>query len=230
MIASQPSCSSIATRGLFCARRAPASSAAPTRITPRQEVPSPASSAAPGARSYIQPDHAHELERVAVGDDAVSQLVVEAHLAVFDVVLQMHVPDLAGKMAAISVSARSWVVTMPIARLDSMVRTRPSAAMRRSLELVPLNSSSNRNSTGNGPSSRSKMQPDAQRLGVETRAMFLQRIGVTQAGADRQRREPQARGANRRAGERQHGIQSDRPHQRALARHVRAAHDQDLRA
>ena len=49
---------------------------------------------------------------------------------------------------------------------------------------------------------------------------------MPKAGADRQRREPQALRANRRAGKRQHGVEADGPHQRALARHVRAAHDE----
>jgi hypothetical protein len=50
----------------------------------------------------------------------------------------------------------------------------------------------------------------------------------TQRRADRQR-EPEARRPDRRARLRQDDVHTDGPQQRALARHVRAAHDQDSR-
>ena len=47
--------------------------------------------------------------------------------------------------------------------------------------------------------------------------------------ADRDRRQAQRCGAHRRAGERQHRVDADGPQQRALAGHVRAADDEQLR-
>ena len=38
--------------------------------------------------SYVETDHTHQLEGVAVGNHTVPQRVVERHLAIFDVILQ----------------------------------------------------------------------------------------------------------------------------------------------
>src|SRR5688572_6845729 len=76
LIAAHPACSSMPTRGLpWAISRAPASTAI----------------------LNIQANHTHEFERVAMRDHAVPELVVERHLAVFDLVLQVHVLDLTRK-------------------------------------------------------------------------------------------------------------------------------------
>src|SRR5690349_9529485 len=74
LIAAHPACSSMPTRGLFCAiSRAPATTAI----------------------LNIQANHTHQFERIAMRDDAVADLVIKRHLAIFDLVLQMDIFDTA---------------------------------------------------------------------------------------------------------------------------------------
>ena len=71
---------------------------------------------------------------------------------------------------------------------------------------------------------------DAQDLGKESRPSLAQGVGVPQAGAEHQGRDAQARGADRRARKCEDGVEANGAHQRALARHVGAADDENPRA
>ncbi len=44
---------------------------------------------------YFKAHEAHELEGIALGDDAFPQFVVEMHFPVFDLIFEMHIPYLA---------------------------------------------------------------------------------------------------------------------------------------
>ena len=130
----------------------PVKGRSPASISARQAEPS-------RQASYVEPNHTHQLQRVAVSNDAVTKLVVERHLAIL-----RRCPAGARSLPARENGGdlgqrrdRAWSPSRS-PRRASIVRTTPSAAMRRSLELVPLNSSSNRNRTGSGPSSRSQMR------------------------------------------------------------------------
>ena len=70
-------------------------------------------------------------------DDARPQPVVERNLAVLHLVLEVGVRERAVASPASSVSARSCVVTSPIAPRARSPRTTASAPMRRSCEFVP---------------------------------------------------------------------------------------------
>ena len=105
--------------------------------------------------SHVEPDRAHQRERVALADHAGPHAVVEGDLAVADLVLEVDVGGGGAGASAISASARSCVVAKPMARRSISARSTASAPMRRSCELVPLSISSMRNSTGTGPSQRS---------------------------------------------------------------------------
>ena len=70
---------------------------------------------------------------------------------------------------------------------------------------------------------------NARDLRVESRPAFLQRVLDAQRRADGERREPQRVRTHRRTREREHGVDADRSQQRALAGHVRAADDEQLR-
>ena len=126
------------------------------------------------------------------------------------------------------VSARSCVVTSPIAPRLSRLRSTPDAPTSRSCELVPWNSSSSRKSNGVAPPSEVGKGADARDLRVEPRAALLQRILNTQRGADPERRKAKRGRTDRRAGLRQHGVDADGSKQGALAGHVRAADDEQL--
>ena len=41
--------------------------------------------------SHLEPDEAHQLDGVALGDDTFAQRVIETHFAALDVVLKMHI-------------------------------------------------------------------------------------------------------------------------------------------
>ncbi len=66
-------------------------------------------------------------------------------------------------------------------------------------------------------------------LGVKPRAAGLERILDAERGADGQGREVEPRGTHRCSGQGEHRVDSHGAQQGALARHVRAAHDQDPR-
>ena len=66
-------------------------------------------------------------------------------------------------------------------------------------------------------------------LREKTRPAGLQRILNAQGRANAKRRHPQAPRPHRRARLCEHGVESHRAKQRALARHVRAAHQQQVR-
>ena len=68
-----------------------------------------------------------------------------------------------------------------------------------------------------------------QHLGVEAGAARLQRVLDAQGGAGGRRRQPQPRGAHRRAHQREDRVDADRAQQRRLARHVRPADDEHPR-
>ena len=99
--------------------------------------------------------------------------------------------------ATSSVSARSCVVTRPIAPASTSARTIASAPIRRSCELVPCRISSSRNSTGLGPRAVSTIDADAQNLGVEARMAGLQRVFDPERRAERERRQAQLGGPDR---------------------------------
>ena len=102
--------------------------------------------------------------------------------------------------------------------------------MRRSCELVPCRISSSRNSSGTGPRAASTIVADAQDLGVEAR--MARPAASPRCAASRRATSGDSRSrraAHRRAGQRQHDVDADRPQQRALARHVRAADDDHAR-
>ena len=101
-----------------------------------------------------------------------------------------------------------------------------SAPMRRSCELVPCRSSSIRKSTGGASPARRMISAEPRDLGVEPRHARLQRVLDADRRADLERRQPQPPRAHRRPRLRQHGVDAHRAQQRALAGHVRAAHDE----
>ena len=104
----------------------------------------------------------------------------------------MHVFGARREASAIRDSARSWVVTRPMAPRSSNPRTIASAPCSRSCELVPLKSSSSRNSTGELARREPDNRAHPRDLGIEPRLPGLQRVLHAQRGADRQGREAQA--------------------------------------
>ena len=71
--------------------------------------------------------------------------------------------------------------------------------------------------------------PQPRDLGVEPRASVLQGIDRPDRGADGERGQPQAPRPHRRSRQGEHRVGSHRAQERALARHVRAADDQEAR-
>ena len=142
--------------------------------------------------SHIQSDRAHQRQRVAALDDAGPHPVVEHHRAVLDPILEVHVGRAAVRAsAASSVSARSCVVTRPIAPASTSARTIASAPIRRSCELVPRGSRRAGTAAAAARARASTIAADAQNLGVEARVPRLQRVVDPQRRADRQRRQRQ---------------------------------------
>ena len=131
--------------------------------------------------------------------------------------------------AASVVSARSCVVTSPMAPASTSARTTASAPIFRSWELVPCRISSSRKRTGDWSARQLDDVADLEDLAVEARVPLLQRILDSNGRTDRQRRQHEAIRAHRRTSQRENGVCADRAKQRALARHVRAADDEHAR-
>ena len=124
--------------------------------------------------SDFEPHRAHQLDGVALGDDARLQLVVEAHLAVFDVVLEVDVVDAGREL--VGDLRQGEVVGGDDAEAPRSIRPRTtaSAPMRRSWELVPCNTSSSRKSTGSDALREVDHHAQAGDLGEEVGSAGLQ--------------------------------------------------------
>ena len=176
----------------------------------------------------VQPDRSHQRERVAVLDHAGPHPVVEDHPAVLQPILECTLATGAPSVDA-QLGQRQIVRRHQADRAGSTRRARsPSAPMRRSCELVPRENLVEQEQQRHGPRAdrRSCGCGESRRRTASARPAASRRCAAS-------RRAPAATaaaaGPHRRPGQRQHDVDADRPQQRALARHVRAADDQRAR-
>src|SRR5260370_26566385 len=76
--------------------------------------------------SHLEPDEAHQLDGVALGDDTVAQRVIETHFAALNVILKMHVAQaLAQGLADLRQSQ--------VVRGDNAERSTPAQRLKQTL-------------------------------------------------------------------------------------------------
>ena len=194
------------------------------------------SSTSRSAAALLAPSTSRPTARISasallVRHDARPHAVVEAHLAVLEVVLEVDVRGARRRARRRSRSAPGRASSRGRSRrAASRPRTIASAPMRRSCELVPCRISSSRNSSGHGPRGQVDDLPHARDLGVEARR--ARPAASPGCAASRRPRAATARSRRARTGAPASASTALTPTVRSsvlLPGHVRAADDQQPR-
>ena len=174
----------------------------------------------------LEADGAHERQRVAVLDDAGAHPVVEHHPPVFEPILEVHVDGDAAKHRR--QFGQREVVGAHQAN-GAQLHQRPHDPFRANPPIVRIGAvqdlvqQETAAAPGRAPSRRWCGCGGFPRRSASARpAANPRRGGLRRARAAT----GEADGRHRRAGQRQHDVDADRPQQRALPRHVRPADDE----
>ena len=133
-------------------------------------------------------------------------------------------------LSGICASARSWVVTKPMAPRCTSAPTTNRVPAKRSSEFVPESNSSRQKQYRDRTLRRVGNQFETLDLGVEPGDSALQRIQHTNRCADREARHPQPFRSYGRTTLRQNRVHAYPPDKCAFSRHIWPAEDDQLQA